>query len=367
MNIAQSNNSFLIIKNSRALKRFLFSSELKEYRCFLKRINVTVITDQSEKVQEAFEKLQIPVVTSIGYQDGEKVINFSSIIPEELVDNSMEELTKSIDLRVKENVISVYDVEAFVSSALDKINEKAAKENTKKNPLERLISQTDKHVKLNKDRLAMALFATLVAFAGLLLDNVAIVIGAMLLSPLLGPLNAFAVNTNLGRIRKAAISQLSILILLSTIIILSAIATFLVSQFVSLPLNAGQIVLRMHTSLSDIGIALVIGLAGGLALFVALPELLVGVAIAVALVPPATVAGIGLALGNMGIFLGALTLTFVYLIGLELGSSIMLRIRGVTPRRYYQKEEVRVKFVYSIAILAVLFIVLGVIIFFLNN
>ncbi len=332
----------------------------------MKRINVTVTTDQSEDVREIFEKLKLPVVASAGTQDDITVSNFSALIPDELVDNSIEELTKKIDLRIKENVISVYDVESFVSTALDKINEKAAKEKSKKNPLERLISQTDKHVRLNKDTLAMALFATLVAFAGLVLDNVAIVIGAMLLSPLLGPLNAFAVNTNLGRLRKVAVSQLSILGLLGAIITLSAVTTFLVSQFVSVPLTSGQIILRMHASFPDIGIALVIGLAGGLALFVALPELLVGVAIAVALVPPATVAGIGLALEDFGLFAGALTLTFVYLIGLELGSSVMLRIRGVTPRHYYKKGEVRTKFMYSVAILAVLFGILAAIVFFLN-
>ena len=332
----------------------------------MKRINVTVTTDQSEGVREIFEKIKLPVVISTGTQDDKTVSNFSGLIPDELVDNSIEELTKNMDLRIKENVISVYDVESFVSTALDKINEKASKEKSKKNPLERLINQTDKHVRLNKDTLAMALFATLVAFAGLLLDNVAIVIGAMLLSPLLGPLNAFAVNTNLGRLRKVAVSQLSILGLLGAIITLSAVTTFLVSQFVSVPLNSGQIILRMHASISDIGIALVIGLAGGLALFVALPELLVGVAIAVAIVPPATVAGIGLALGDFGLLAGALTLTFVYLIGLELGSSVMLRIRGVTPRRYYEKGEVRTKFAYSVAILAVLFGILAAIVFFLN-
>ncbi len=332
----------------------------------MKRINVTITSEQSEKTQKIFEKLKLPVIVSTGTQDDKAVSNFSALLPDELVDNAIEELTKNIDLRIKENVISIYDVEAFVSTALDKLKEKAIKEKPKENPLERLINQTDKHVVLNKDTLVMALFATLVAFAGLLLDNVAIVIGAMLLSPLLGPLNAFAVNTNLGRLRKVAISQLSILGLLGAIITLSAVATFLVSQFVSVPLNSGQIVLRMHASLSDIGIALIIGLAGGLALFVALPELLVGVAIAVAIVPPATVAGIGLALENGGLFAGALTLTFVYLIGLELGSSVMLRIRGVSPRHYYQKGETRIKFAYSIAILAVLFAILSAIVFFLN-
>ncbi len=333
---------------------------------FLKRINVTVTADHNEKIRETFEKLELPVVHSEGTQEKVKVSNFSALIPDELVDNALEELTKKIDLRIKENVIIIQDIESFVSTALDKISEKAAKEHSKKNPLERLMNATDKHVRLKIDTLTMALFATLVAFSGLYLDNVVIVIGAMLISPLLGPLNAFAVNANLGRLRKVLISEVSILGLLGAIIVLSAITTFIVSQFVNIPINSGQIILRTHASLSDIGIALVIGLAGGLALFVGLPELLVGVAIAVALVPPATVAGIGLATENYGLFLGALALTFVYLIGLELGSSIIIRIRGVTPRRYYQKEEAKTKFAYSIGILVVLFGLLSAIVYFLN-
>jgi len=333
---------------------------------FLKRINVTVTADHNEKIRETFEKLELPVVHSEGTQEKVKVSNFSALIPDELVDNALEELTKKIDLRIKENVIIIQDIESFVSTALDKISEKAAKEHSNKNPLERLVNATDKHVRLKIDTLTMALFATLVAFSGLYLDNVVIVIGAMLISPLLGPLNAFAVNANLGRLRKVLISEVSILGLLGAIIVLSAITTFIVSQFVNIPINSGQIILRTHASLSDIGIALVIGLAGGLALFVGLPELLVGVAIAVALVPPATVAGIGLATENYGLFLGALALTFVYLIGLELGSSIIIRIRGVTPRRYYQKEEAKTKFAYSIGILVVLFGLLSAIVYFLN-
>ena len=332
----------------------------------MKRINVTVTSDLSEDVSEIFEKLELPVVCSTATQDHLTLSIFSALIPDEIVDETIEELTEKIDLRIKENVISVYDVESFVSTALDKIKEKVAKEKPKENPLERLVNATDKHVRINKDTFIMALFATLVAFSGLFLDNVAIVIGAMLLSPLLGPLNAFAVNANLGRLRKVVVSQLSILALIGAIIALSAFTTFIVSMFVSLPVNSSQIVLRMHASLSDIGIALVLGLAGGLALFIALPELLVGVAVAVALVPPATVSGIGLALEDAGLFVGALALTFVYLIGLELGSSVMLRIRGVTPRQYYQKGEAKIKFAYSIVILGMLLGILSAIVFFLN-
>jgi uncharacterized hydrophobic protein (TIGR00341 family) len=332
----------------------------------LKRITVTVTSDAAEQVKAIFEKLKLPALSSKGDQDGTSVAVFSTLIPDELVDQAIEEITRNLDMRKRENIITVYDVEAFVSSTMNKINEKVAKEESVKNPLERLITETDKYVRLKKDAFAMALFATLVAFAGLFLDNVAILIGAMLLSPLIGPLNAFAVNANLGRLRKVAISQLFILGLLASIIALSAATTFIVSQFVNIPLTSGQILIRNHASLFDLAIALILGLAGGLALFIAIPELLVGVAIAVALVPPATVAGMGLALENAGLFIGALILTFVYLIGLELGSTIMLRIRGVTPRRYYEKAEARVKLAYSIAILAVLFGVLSAIVILLN-
>jgi uncharacterized membrane protein len=74
---------------------------------------------------------------------------------------------------------------------------------------------------------------------------------------------------------------------------------------------------------------------------VAIPEILIGVAVAVALLPPAAVSGIGLATHETQLFLGGLILTLVNLLGLQLGGIIILRIRGVTPRRYYQTAEAR--------------------------
>lgn len=109
-------------------------------------------------------------------------------------------------------------------------------------------------------------------------------------------------------------------------------------------------------------IAFILGFAAGLALFIAVSEILVSVAIAVALVPPATVAGINLALGDGHLFIGAFTLTLVYLLGLQLGCILMLRIRGVSPRRYYQKEEAKVKSAYSIVVPTLLLIILGLLV-----
>lgn len=328
----------------------------------MKKIEVTVTNDEASKVEELLEKTELVYLSSKVEIEGEKCCFYSIVLPDNLADKTVTDISSVIDLRLRENTIGVICVEGAVSTYLDRLREKAAKKPSPPSPLERLVESTERYTRLSRDVLTMALFATMIAMAGLFLDNVVILIGAMLLSPLLGPINAFAVNANLGRIRKLLRSQAAVLLLLAAIVVLAAGVTFLVSLFVELPDNTTQIVIRNHATLTDILIALILGLAAGIALLVGFPEILVGVAIAVAIVPPATVSGIGLALANTNLFVGALILTLIYLFGLQLGSTLMLRIRGVLPRRYYQQTEARKRSAYSIFILAVLLVILTLIV-----
>ena len=328
----------------------------------MKKIEVTVTNNEASKVEALLEKTELVYLSSKVEIEGEKCCFYSIVLPDNLADKTVADISSVIDLRLRENTIGVICVEGAVSTYLDRLREKVAKKPTPPSPLERLVESTERYTRLSRDVLTMALFASMIALAGLFLDNVAILIGAMLLSPLLGPINAFAVNANLGRIRKLARSQAAVLLLLAAIVILAAAITFLASLIVELPANTTQIVIRNHATLIDILIALILGLAAGIALFVGFPEILVGVAIAVAIVPPAAVSGIGLALLNTNLFIGALILTLIYLFGLQLGSTLMLRIRGVLPRMYYQQTEARKRSAYSILILAVLLVILSLIV-----
>lgn len=320
---------------------------------------------QSDRVREIFEQMELLYFFSPIKVGDEKCGLYSALIPDQLFDKVMASISEKIDLRLRENIISVSSVEGFVSRYLDKLKERVAKESPPSNPLEILLEKTEPYVCLSRNMVIMASFAALIALAGLFLDNVAIVIGAMLVSPLLGPINAFAVNATLGRVKKASQSQISIFTLLLSIIGLSALITFIISQFFHLSVT-DQIATRGTTSLVDISIALILGLAGGLALFIDIPEILVGVAVAVALLPPAAVVGVGLALFDITLFRGALVLTFVNLLGLELGGTMMLRLKGVLPRRYYQKAEARHHSAYSILIMTVFLIILGLIVVLVN-
>jgi uncharacterized hydrophobic protein (TIGR00341 family) len=217
-----------------------------------------------------------------------------------------------------------------------------------------------KNSRISKDLLIMALFATIIALGGLFLGNAVTVIGAMLVSPLLGPINAFAFNATVGKVKKQVRTEVSILILLASVIALSTLLTFAASFIVDLPVTS-QISLRSQISLTDVGIGVILGLAGGLALVAAVAEILVGVASA--LLPLAAVTGIGLALMNNSLFAGALTSTIVYLVGLELGCTVMLRVKGVHPRRFYQKADARKHSAYFIVTFSILLIILMIIIY----
>lgn len=91
-----------------------------------------------------------------------------------------------------------------------------------------------------------------------------------------------------------------------------------------------------------------------------IPGILVGVAIAAALVPPAAVAGIGIAMFDFDIFSSALTLTAANIIGLVLGMMIVFFIGGVTPRKFFEKEKAHNHMIITILVFVGLSILLGI-------
>ena len=332
----------------------------------MKRLEVTVKKNQIENIQKVLKNLELSYAYSNIKIENEECGKFSSLVPDKLVDKAIEEILKGIDSRIKENTISVYNVEAHVSTYVDRISKKMIAESPPANPFERLVENAEKFTNINKDILLMALFATLIALAGLFLDNAVTVIGAMLLSPLLGPINAFAINASIGKVKKLVRIETAILILLVSVIALSAFITFIGSFLFDLSVSS-QIAIRSQTSLIDIGIGLILGLAGGLALVSSVPEMLVGVGVASALLPPAAVSGIGLALMNSELFSGALILTIVYLVGLELGCTLMLRLKGVRPRKFYQQAEAKKHSAYFIITFSILLIILLIIVYLTSS
>ena len=149
-------------------------------------------------------------------------------------------------------------------------------------------------------------FSILIASIGLNVSSTAVVIGAMLISPLMGPILGIGFSIGINDIDTLRSSMINF----GVMVILSILTSFL---FFSIPIfqeETPEIIARTKPDVRDVLIAV----SGGLALIIAIsrpkPQFntVAGVAIATALMPPLCTAGFGLATGNFGYFGGALFL-----------------------------------------------------------
>lgn len=313
----------------------------------MKWVYVRVSKEESNAIEEVVTNLDVPYAKSSVETESGPAVSYSLPLPDEMLDDFLTHFSNRVDTRKKVNMLVVHEVTASISPTLQNIQERARKAGSSSNPLEAITQRLDKYLRPSLDILVMTLLATVVALAGLFLNNVAVIIGGMLISPLVGPINAVSVNASLGRIRQLVTAELLVLILIGTSIVASALIAYTGSHFIVLGFTS-EILSRSSVSVLDVVIALILGIAAGLALVTELPEALVGVAVAVALVPPAAVSGIGLALGRTGVFVGALLLTLTSLYGLNAGGVMLLILKGVTPRKYYEKAQARKYRIYAL-------------------
>jgi uncharacterized hydrophobic protein (TIGR00271 family) len=175
----------------------------------------------------------------------------------------------------------------------------------------------------------MNVLATLIACYGLLENSPAVVIGAMLIAMLLGPISGIALGLVDGDnpLVRAGLRSLTI-----GVGVVYGTAFAFGRSHVLFPLTA-EIYARTAPNLMDLMIALAGGAAGAYAM--TSPQLnvaLVGVAVATALVPPLSASAICLARGAYRLSAGAFLLAFANMVGIQMASSLVMWLRGYHGR-----------------------------------
>lgn len=288
-------------------------------------------------------------------EEGDDLIRVIVYLHDEELDTFIKKLRKAIDLRYRKSVIEVSEPEFVISSALQRTEEKAGRVREKP-PVEKLIDSTKPHLSLNTSKISLTSIAGMIALTGLFLDNIPIVIGAMLLSPLLGPIYAFAINTSVGKSKNVLKSIVIITILLVMAVVFSAAVTILISQITDLSLTE-EIRCRMDSNFIYMVMALLLGFASIFALAKDIPESIAGVAIAAALLPPAVVTGISLVLYQQEV-MRPLILTLENVLGLMTGGLAATLFLHISPRGYYRQAAARRLIVRTSVVLIVLSVVL---------
>lgn len=184
-------------------------------------------------------------------------------------------------------------------------------------------------------------FANLIALSGLITNSAPVIIGAMLISPLMGPMLSFgfAFITGDKFIWDKAVKKISISVAVT--IIVAAIATHLS------PLKdiTSEILARTRPNLYDLIIASLAGTAGGVALCTKKNYLTIvpGVAIATAVIPPLSVTGFGLGIWNFKLFLGGFFLFFTNFVAIVLSTCLVFYIYGFKPSIMTETDTTRLK------------------------
>ncbi len=330
----------------------------------MRKIELTCHEQQSQSIEFVLKKYRVPYNVELVMSGESKLLRYTAIVPEEISNTVTTDLNKIIDTKQMEIYLTIQNIEATVSDYLQNVQtEKKEMKKTKK-LTEEFHALTEPSVEIKPAVLIMITIASAVALVGLYTNNASLVIGAMLLSPLLGPITAFAFNASVGRPQKMFKSALNIFVLTTIVGATGAALTGLSLTFMEVPITP-EILSRTEMSPVFLAVAILLGLAGGIAMSSDIPGILVGVAIAAALVPPAVVTGIGVALFDYDIFINALTLTIANLFGLILGTMTIFYIMGVTPRRYYERQKARQYITYTISVFVVLSIILGTLTFWL--
>lgn len=184
----------------------------------------------------------------------------------------------------------------------------------------------------------MIILSALVAAVGLLRGDVAVIVGAMVIAPLLGPNVALSLGTTLGDldlIRRAVITNI--------VGVFAALAfAVIVGLVVVVNPSVPAIASRTTVGLGDILLALAAGSAGTLAVTQGLSGAVIGVMVAVALMPPLVVCGMLAGAGHFKLASGAFFLSAANIICINLAGVGVFLIQGVRPRNWWEAERAKV-------------------------
>ena len=179
--------------------------------------------------------------------------------------------------------------------------------------------------------------STIVAAGGMLRDSVAVVIGAMVIAPLIGPNIALALGTTLAD-SKLLRRSLSVNLLG---LMLGFALSFGIGIVLPIDPTIPEIASRTRVGLSDVTLALAAGIAGTLSVTRGISTALIGVMVAVALLPPLVALGMLIGAGYWSAAEGAGLLTLTNVVAINLAGVVTFLAQGVRPMNWYEAEQAK--------------------------
>jgi len=225
---------------------------------------------------------------------------------------------------------------------------------------EALLSQLKTQGKLDGHYMMLVFLSTIVAAIGLIENNVAVIIGAMVIAPLLGPNLALSLSTILGQVRGVFNALQTLVVGISFALGLSIILSLFYPGISLTP----ELLSRTVVGMDGLALALASGAAAALSITTGVSSVLVGVMVAVALLPPTVTLGICLGLGAYPEAKGAALLLIANIASVNLTAQLTMRLKGIKPREKEKQRTALIVFIVGILFWCAL---IGYLIYRLNH
>jgi len=223
---------------------------------------------------------------------------------------------------------------------------------------EELYTDIEKTIRLSWVFIVLIILSSIVASIGILRNNVIFIIGAMVIAPVLGPNVALSFATTLGDINLTRRTIKAIAVGIFTALIVSSLIGLVLKVNPDIP----ELISRTEVSMGDVVLALAAGSAAVLSFTSELFSALIGVMVAVALLPPLVTLGMLIGAGHWKLALGSLLLFLLNLICVNLAGVLTFLARGIRPLTWWEANKAKKAVRIAILLWGILLLTLVVII-----
>lgn len=324
----------------------------------MKRLEITVPKKPSNKVRDILEEYSKDIVTDEVEKDDKAFVQFQVTLDSDVIDEATEELKGIKDLETGDLTIDILEERALIEKG------KRREGGSTSISVQEMYSKAFEFSTFDKSSWALIALAAGIAVFGVVMENVMVVIGAMVIAPILGPFLALSFGIVVGDRRLIQDSILYGVLSMFFAISVSFIIALLVSSLISEVTSLMRLI--ANPGFMTVPLSLLVGAAAALTFTTELRESLAGVAVAIALVPPAAVAGIALALLDFSLFFDVALVLLTNVTALLLAGSVTFKLLGITPSTYYRKKvsEQQLRKVIAVSLLAI--VILGAVVGYLS-
>lgn len=298
----------------------------------MKLIEVIAEADTAEHIAAIAEAHSAPDFRK-GIPNDSGLLAMRLLSPDDQVQSILDDL-QGVLLNAPDARVHVIPVEMVLPKPPE---EERKKEATAIAAREALYADAARNATLDWNFVVLVMLSTVVAAIGLVEGNVAVVIGAMVIAPLLGPNIAFGLGTALGDgdLMRRALTSLAagIAIAFGLSVLIGLIWPF--------EIDSAELLARTNVGLDSVALALASGAAAALSVTTGLSSVLVGVMVAVALLPPTATLGLYLGHGMPQLAAGAGLLLAVNVVSVNLACKLVFLLKGIAPRTWWEQKSAK--------------------------